>query len=120
MSTKHLFLSLLMLAFWVPAQAQCDLDHTVKVESSAKGTDSFKIILKLKTPGTGVTLKIYEIMDPKFPLIAEKSVESMPSPTEIEFHGLKKGTYSIIAYWNDCTHTIGGIQGIRIDKTSKE
>lgn len=120
MSIKCVFLSLLTFFFADQAFAQCNLEKTFSVETSQPQGDFSKIVLTVHTVPSQVHLKLYDIMVPNFQLIEERDLRPASEPVQIKFENLKAGTYSIIASWGNCTETIGGISGIRIDKTDKK
>jgi hypothetical protein len=115
--------SLLLMALCLGcfySTAQCSLNYDVKVEPSTEKENASKIILTLKEVTTSVQLKLYDIMDPRFPLIMDREVPPGRQSKTIEFTQLKNSTYSIMATWKNCTENIGGIKGIRIDKTPEK
>jgi hypothetical protein len=112
---RNIFFIFLLTAFY-HAGAQCEVKYEVKSESSTATQDG-KIILKLtEAPNSTVSVTLYDIMDESFPVIDEKRVQSTQLKSAIVFSGLKATTYIIKVSWRNCTRTIGGLEGIKIDQ----
>jgi hypothetical protein len=112
---KNLTLIFLLLTFY-HAGAQCELKSEVQSEHSTSLSDG-KISLTLTSNLDGpASVTLYDIMDAKFPVIEEKKLSQSQQKSPIVFSGLKATTYIIKVSWRNCTKTIGGLEGIKIDQ----
>ena len=111
---KNLTFIFFLIAFY-HAGAQCELKYQVKSEASSPSSDG-KIILTLEHSDGPVSVTLYDIMDEKFPVITEKSLQVSQLKSPVVFQGLKPTTYIIKVSWRNCSRTIGGLEGIKIDQ----
>ncbi len=117
---KRIILFLLVGLSWSYSTAQCKLKYNVNVEYS-QTQDLHKIVLEVNGIEEEVNLKLYEIGDPKFPLISEMKLPANSTLNTKVFDQLRPATYLIIASWNQCTETIGGVtMGITIQKNKEK
>jgi hypothetical protein len=111
---KNLTFIFLLTAFY-HAGAQCELKYQVKSEASSPSSDG-KIILTLDQTNGPVSVTLYDMMDEKFPAIEEKKLQVPQLKSPVIFQGLKPTTYIIKVSWRNCSRTIGGLEGIKIDQ----
>lgn len=112
---KYLTLLVLLIIFY-HADAQCELKSEVQTEAISSGSDG-KISVTLNANFNGpASVTLYDIMDEKFPVIAEKKISPSQQKSPIVFSGLKATTYIVKVSWRNCTKTIGGLEGIKIDQ----
>lgn len=98
-------------------QAQCKINHQVKVEDSGSNSGG-KIFLEVKDSSSALSLKLFKIGSENILLVSEKKVSrsSLVLDKPI-FTDLQPGTYFIQASAGSCTITIGGINGLEINKS---
>lgn len=112
---KYLTLLFLLIIFY-HAEAQCELKSEVQTEAMTSAADG-KIRLTLNANFNGpASVILYDIMDEKVPVIAEKKISLSQQKSPIVFSGLKATTYIIKVSWRNCTKTVGGLEGIKIDQ----
>ena len=113
---KYVFFIFLLITFY-HAEAQCELKYEVQSEPTIASKQG-KIQLKLNSSDLSgaVSITLYDIMDESVPVIQEKRVLSSQAKNPVVFDNLKATTYIIKVSWRNCTKTIGGLEGIKIDQ----
>jgi hypothetical protein len=108
--------ALMLTGYLCPAQCKQDFKvTTVTDEVSGKG----KIFISADLSGT-VSLKLYNI-DKNNQLVSEKSVSAgQLTNNKPVFENLSSATYLIQCTWGNCTATVGGLEGIQINKSQKK
>jgi hypothetical protein len=116
---KRLLVAATFLSLPFFARAQCKIAHEIKAEPASDNILG-KIQISLLDFSGKADIRLYDIMDQRVPLIAEKkNVAVNGAKTTFLFDGLKPTTYIIQVSWGGCKQTLGGLEGIKIDQTGK-
>lgn len=111
--SNPLLVIVLTLFFNFPSWSQCQGDFTFKAFPSDKSGKTGKIELTASQPTSGsYVFKVYKISGE----IILVSTKETFSPSIIKFEGLEPAEYFIKVEWSQCQKTIGGLEGIIVNK----
>jgi hypothetical protein len=97
------------------AFAQCDVKSEVVVKAASSGSNG-SIQLKITNDLQGpIRVSLHDLTEQDLPIVTEKSVQMKDLKEGVTFSGLKPTTYIIQVHFRNCSRTIGGLEGYKVE-----
>jgi hypothetical protein len=119
LTLKTICLAIIFGATISIGSAQCKLEHKVQVTQPETVTEKGKIFLDIKGSSETFNLKLFKANNQSIELVSEKKVREANFKSPV-FQGLEPATYFIQTSWDDCSITIGGINGLQIIQSQQK
>lgn len=99
----------------LPAFSQCDVKSEVVVKASSSASNG-SIHLKITNDLSGpVKVALHDLAEQNLPVVQEKNVQMKELKDGVIFSGLKPTTYIIQVSTRNCSRTIGGLEGYKVE-----